>query len=710
MTADGAKTGVGLKSLLRPRSVCVVGASDSRESVGGAVFSNLIKGGFKGPVYPVNARRSHVQSVHAYRRLRDLPEVPELVVVAVPAPRVIEVVREAAQLGVKGAVVLSAGFREVGAPGRVMEAELVAVARDAGMRLLGPNCLGLQNPDPEVRLDATFATTFAPDGGVAFASQSGALGLAALDYARELGLGFSFFASLGNKADVSGNDLLEHIDSDGRTRVVLLYLESLGNAHRFREIAARVGRKTPIALVKSGRSGAGVRAAGSHTGALAGPDAAISALCAQTGVVRADTLEQLFDVAMVLANQPLPKGRRVAVVTNAGGPGILAADALEAAGLVVPSLAPATEAALRQVLRPEASVGNPVDVLADSEPAVYRSALKAVLDDKGIDAVLALYVPPITREAEQMAGAIVEAAAGTDKPILSCFLGSHGVPAALASLHARKIPSFRFPEGAAKALALAVSYAEWRAAPVDAPEVELQAPAAALEVLASARARLGAQAGWLEATEVAAFAEAWGLPLAPYRHVAPTLEAAEEAAKALGYPVVLKAEVEGLVHKTEAGAVALHLDSGAAVREAASRMLELSPRRFLVQKEVEGGEEWLVGAIRDPSYGPLVTVGAGGTRAELWRDVHQRLAPLSATDVEALVSIPKVGRTLQPWRGRPAGDKDALTKLVRRLAAVASAHPELSELEINPVRVHPKGQGVVALDLRVHLGPAGASR
>ncbi len=693
-----------LASLFRPRSVAVVGASRRPGSVGGAVFANLLKGGFQGPAYPVNAKAAHVQSVRAWPTLESLPEVPELVVVAVPSAQVPEVVERAAKLGVGATIVLTAGFREVGEAGRLAESRLVESARAAKMVLLGPNCLGAQNPDPAVRLDATFATTFAPDGGVAYASQSGALGLAALDYARELGIGISAFASLGNKADVSGNDLLEHFESDPRTQVVLLYLESLGNPARFREIAARVGRKKPIAMVKSGRSSSGARAAGSHTGALAGPDAAISALCAQTGVIRADTLEQLFDVAMVLVNQPAPRGRRVGVVTNAGGPGILATDALEAAGLLVPRLSAGTERTLRGLLKAEASVQNPVDVLADSDPEAYRAALQHVLADPEVDAVVALYVPPVTSHAESVAAAIVQAAAGTDKPVLSCFMGSHGVPEALASLHKKKVPSFRFPEGAAKALALAVAYAEWRDTPPSRVEATPPAPPAAVALLARARARLGPQGGWLDAAEAASFAAAWGLSLVAERRVEPSAGAAEAAAAELGFPVVLKAEVEGVVHKTEAGAVALGLTSVEQVRAAAQRMAVLDPLAFVVQRQLEGGEEWLVGAVRDPLYGPLVAVGAGGARAELWRDTCQRLAPLAAADVEALLEGPRVGQTLHGFRGAPPLDRNALEHQVRALAAAACAHPELAELEMNPVRVQRQGHGAIAVDLRVHLG------
>ncbi len=693
-----------LVPLISPRSVAVVGASSKVGSIGGAVFKNLLSAGFNGPVYPVNRHAAFVQSVRAFARLEDLPESPDLVVIAVPAPEVPAVIRSAGAVGARSACVLTAGFQEAGPKGQELEREMKAAIAGARLRMLGPNCLGLQNPDPMVRLDATFATTFAPNGSVALASQSGALGLAALDYAAQLGIGFSFFASLGNKTDVSGNDMLEYCETDPRTKVVLLYLESVGNPHRFREITARVGRQKPIALVKSGRTTAGARAATSHTAALAGSDAAFSALCEQSGIVRAATLEELFDLAMVLDSQPLPKGRNVVVVTNAGGPGILAADALEAAGLKLPQLGKGTEGILKAALRPEASIANPIDVLADATPEAYGSALAAALADEAVHAALALYVPPVTRAASDFARVIVQAAAGSGKPVVSCFMGTHGLAGALRSLQEARVPSFRFPEGAARAMARAATYAEWKSAdvsvtpPVPPPSTE------ALAVVARARARLGAAGGWLEGDELLALAKAWSLPLVPQRRVPATVEAAREAARALGYPVVLKAERPGLLHKTEAGAVAVGLADDAALEEAVAKMLTVPTHAFSVQRFVRGGEEWLVGAVRDPVHGPLVTVGAGGTRTELARDVCQRLAPLSEDDVSCLMEHPRVGKTLDGFRGAPKLDRGALAGVIRALSALALGHGEIEEVETNPVKVQPEGQGAVAVDLRVRIG------
>jgi acetyl coenzyme A synthetase (ADP forming)-like protein len=703
---DAKRMTKDLAPLFSPRSVAVVGASRRPGSVGGAVLANLIKGGFEGPVYPVNRGAAHVRSLPAFPDLASLPQIPDLAVVAVPAQDVLAVVEEAARVGVRAAAVLTAGFSETSHAGRELERKMVEAARAAGMVLLGPNCLGVQNSDPHVRLDATFGGAFAGDGRVAFASQSGALGVAALEYADELGLGFSLFASLGNKADLSGNDLLEHFEGDERTRVVLLYLESIGNPVRFRELTARVGRTKPILLVKGGRSVAGARAAGSHTGALAGPDAAVSALCRQAGIVRCDSLEEMFGAAQLFATQPLPRGKRVGVVTNAGGPGILVADALESAGLSLPLLSDASRESLRARLRPAASVGNPVDVLADATPAEYRAALEAVLRDPNVDSVVAVYVPPATQDAAAIAAAVVEVTEARSKPVLTCFLGARGVAPALQSLAAGQVPHYRFPEGAVRALAHAWHYAEFRAQHAQLFDQIPEPPDAAQSALQQARARLGPEGGWLSNEECAALAEAWGLPLSPQRRVAPGVDLAVAAARELGLPVVLKAEVPGLIHKSEAGAVAVGLREEDQVRAAAARMLGLGPTSLLVQRHLESGQEWLVGAVRHERYGPLIAAGAGGTRAELWRDVEQRLAPLSELDVEALLERPRVGQLLDGFRGAPAGDRDALARFVRLFARLASAHPELAEIEANPVLVLRPGEGVRAVDLRVRLAPA----
>jgi acyl-CoA synthetase (NDP forming) len=600
-------------------------------------------------------------------------------------------------LGVKALCVVSAGFGESGVEGKALQDKLRDVCRSSGMRLLGPNCLGVQNPEPSVRMNATFGPRISLDGGIAFASQSGAVGLAAIEFAARLGVGFSAFVSLGNKADISGNDLLEYFENDPRTKVILLYLESLGNPVRFRELATRISAKKPIAIVKAGRSAAGARAAFSHTGAMSSRDDAVAALCLQSGIIRARTIEELFDVGRLLASEPLPKGNRVAVVTNAGGMGILAADACEATGLLLPRLEDDIATTLRSKLRPEASVTNPVDVLADAAAPVFTGCVDTVLKDEDVDAVLALHVLTTGCDPNELPPMVEAVARRYARPVLGCWMGRTGEPPP-----SDRVPRFSFPENAALALARAAEYSAFRQAPPMLPPPIPTPPTGATRVLADARARLGAEGGWLDAKERLAFADAWGLAMAKERFAKPSIEEVLAAANALGFPLVLKAELAGVTHKSEHGAVAVELNTIEEVRSHALRMLRLEPVAFELQQFVTG-EEWLVGAVRDPVFGPLVTVGAGGSRAELWRDIHSRLAPLNAQDVEALMRTPRIGRTLLGFRSDPPGDQDALAQFISRFAAAAAAHSELAELEVNPLKVRRPGEGVAAVDVRIRL-------
>src|SRR6266850_5829760 len=454
-----------LESLLRPRSVAVIGASRRRDSIGGAILRNLIDQGFQGPVYPVNPNASFVQSIAAYPSIASVPGEVDLAIIVIPAEQVLEAAQACGEKGVQALIVISAGFKETGEEGLKRERALVEVARQYGMRLVGPNCLGIVNTDAGVSMNATFAPVSPPAGRVAFSSQSGALGLAILDYARRLNLGISQFVSVGNKAEVSGNDLIEYWEKDPGTDLILLYLESFGNPQKFTQLARRVARTKPIIAVKSGRTPGGSRAASSHTGALAGSDAAVDALFRQSGVIRTDTIEELFDTAMLLASQPVPTGPRVAILTNAGGPGIMAADACESAGLELTSLETKTVRGLRAFLPVEASTKNPVDMIASANAESFEMALRLLLHDNHVDSVIVIFVPPLATGAQDVARAIIKGAAGNKKPILSCFMGSHGVPESLRSLNEGHIPSYSFPEAAARTLARAVKYGEWRNAP-----------------------------------------------------------------------------------------------------------------------------------------------------------------------------------------------------------------------------------------------------
>jgi acetyl coenzyme A synthetase (ADP forming)-like protein len=700
--------------------VAVIGASRERGTIGAEIFHNLIAQGFQGVVYPVNPKANVVQSVQAYPTIEAVPGPVDLAVIVVPAAVALPVLEACGRKGVRAVVVISAGFKETGEEGAVRERAMVACARGHGMRLLGPNCLGVLNTEAGIRLDATFAPTYPPAGRVAFSSQSGALGLAILEYAAELHIGISQFVSIGNKADISSNDLIEFWDQDPGTDLILLYLESFGNPRRFTRIARRVGRTKPIVAVKSGRTRAGVRAAASHTGSLAGSDVAVDALFQQSGVIRTDTIEELFDVAMLLAHQPVPRGNRVAIVTNAGGPGIMATDACESHGLSVVTLGDETVTALRAFLPPEASTRNPVDMIASASPDAFEQAVRLTALDPGVDAVLAIYVPPVVTRPLEVAQAIVRGTADAarearslgraPKPVLTCFMGSHGVPEGLRSLKEGQIPSYAFPESAAIALARVVRYGRWLAEPEGAArtfaDVEARRAAAAL-----ARARAQAETGegtWLDPDETRELLAAYGLATPLARVVHDEGEAVRAAAAAAG-PVALKLVSATIAHKSDVGGVVLDLRSESEVRDAfrgirarlEARGLLDRIEGVLVQPMIREGVEAIVGVTQDRSFGPLVMFGIGGVHVELLRDVAFRVHPLTDRDARDLVRSVRGFPLLEGYRGAAPGDVAALEELLLRVSQLAGDHPEIAEMDLNPLKVLPPGRGCVVVDARV---------
>jgi acetyl coenzyme A synthetase (ADP forming)-like protein len=689
--------------LFEPRSVAVIGASRERGKIGAEVLHNVLSAGFRGSVYPVNPSAPEIEGARCYARLADVPGPVDLAVVCVPAALVPAAIDDCSAKGVKGVVVITAGYSETGEEGRRREAALLEKIRDAGIRMVGPNCMGLVNTNPAVRLNATFAPTYPPEGRVGLSSQSGALGLALLDYASRLNLGISTFVSVGNKADVSSNDLVQYWAEDPRTDVILLYLESFGSPGVFARIARRVARRKPIVAVKAGRSKAGARAASSHTGALAESDAVVDALFRQAGVIRTGTLEELFDVAALLAHQPVPRGRRVAIVTNAGGPGILAADACEAQGLVLPSLSSETTAALRGFLPAAASVANPVDMLAAAPPDHYVRTLRLVLADPNVDSVLAIFIPPIATDAETVARAIVEGTRDAgEKPVLAIFMSARGAPAIL-----QPIPSYAFPEPAAMALARAVEYGRWRQRPPGSiPEFGDLRLNDARAVVEAALARGG---GWLDPLECNRLLTAFGVPVAPLR-LAADPAAVAAAAGEVGFPVVLKAVGPAILHKTEVGGVRLGLADAAAVREAAGQMASRLEglTAFLVQPMVTGGVEVIVGVVRDPTFGPLVVYGSGGTLVELLSDAAFRLHPLTDSDAAAMLEEVRGTALLRGYRGAPKADEAALRELLLRVSALVEACPEVREMDLNPVKVLSHGARV--LDARIRVERRAAPR
>ncbi|HZR94236.1 MAG TPA: GNAT family N-acetyltransferase [Gaiellaceae bacterium] len=684
---DHVAVRASLRPFFEPACVAVVGASPRRGSIGGELFRNMLTSDFTGSVFPVNRKGDSVAGVRGYRSVSEIPDPLDLVVICLPGERVVAAADEALRAGVRALCVISAGFAEVGGEGRARQDELVALVRSHGARLVGPNCLGVAVPP--IGMNATFAPRALPAGRIAVSSQSGALGLALLERARERGLGFSAFVSVGNKADVSSNDLLEWWEDDDATDLVVLYLESFGNPRKFGRLATRVARKKPILALKAGSTSTGAKAASSHTAALAGSETAVDALFRHAGVLRARTLEELVDAAVLLSHPPLPQGRRVAVVTNAGGLGILCADACDAAGLTLPELADETKAALSSVLPAESSVSNPVDLLGSATAETYAAALPIILADPGVDSVIAQFVPPVVAGADEVAEAMRAAAQGAPKPLLAVVVSEEGIPQSLRDADS-PVAAFPYPESAAHALGLAAVRAEWLRRPVGtaARFDDLDEPAARSVVES-------VEDAWLEPAAVRALLSAYGIPLVPER-VAADADEAVRCADALGYPVVLKTAAPG-AHKTEVGGIALDLSTAGEVREAAERI----GGPLLVQAMISGGAELLAGVVQDPVFGPLVAFGPGGTAAELIGGTTFAIAPLTETDADELVHSGKAGTLVRGFRGAPAADDAALRDLLGRLARLAEDLPAVAELDLNPVIALPTG--CVAVDARVRV-------
>ncbi|MGE5242716.1 MAG: GNAT family N-acetyltransferase [Betaproteobacteria bacterium] len=707
-------TAASLRPMLEPRTVAIVGASRDENSLGRRILDSLVNAGFKGQVYPVNARAAEIAGLTCYRSVRDLPHGVDLAVIAVPREAVLAVVDDCAAAGVASVVVITAGFAEADAAGRELQQQLVDKVRGYGMRMVGPNCMGLLNATPAVQLNASFSPVFPPSGHVGLLSQSGALGLAILQLAAERHVGLSTFVSVGNKADVSGNDLLQYWESDPATRVILLYLESFGNPRRFARLARRIARTKPIVVVKSGRTKAGWRAAGSHTAALAQSDVAVEALFRQSGVIRADTIDEMFDVAACLDAQPLPSGRRVTIVTNAGGPGILAVDACEAAGLTITEFSAATHARLARFLPPVASLGNPVDMVASAGPDEYRQAIEVALTAEETDALIVIYTPVDRLHAKEVHEAIRQGiaagrrAGASKKPILACVMAEPGRSVPL-EIDGELVPAYAFPENAARALGKVAAYATWRAQP---PGLfwafdDVRAD----EARAICRAALESHGdSWLGADEVRGVLSAFNLPLA-VAAIAHTADEAAALASVVGFPVAAKLSSRRVQHKSDIGAVRLNLTSEQAVRKAFNDIVARA-RQFvpvdgidgiLIQPMIAGGVETMIGLTEDPLFGPLVAFGLGGVHVEILGDVRFRIAPLTDRDADELLHEIHGFRLLQGYRGHPPADVEALREILMRLSRLAEEVPEIAELDLNPVIALPPGNGCRIVDARIKV-------
>ncbi len=705
-----------LKALLEPRSVAVIGASTRPHAVGRAVFANILLGEFQGVVYPVNPKAHSIMGVRAYPSVLDIPDPIDLAVVVVPAPVVPQVLEECGQKGIRAAVVISAGFKEVGPQGAALEEQVKAVARKYDMALMGPNCLGLINTDPKVRLNATFARSMPPAGNIAFISQSGAVGVAALEYVVGEHIGLSKFLSIGNKAVLHENHLLQALAEDPQTDVILLYLEDLEDPKGFIELARTItgelAHKKPILAIKSGRTREGARAAASHTGALAGSDEVYESLFRQSGVLRVDTLEELFDYARALAMQPPPRGKRVAIVTNAGGPGIMATDASVRHGLQMASFTPATREALRKGLPPAAAINNPVDLVGDAQADRYAYALDLVLKDENVDAVLVICTPQIMIDLPEVARTVARIAQEhpARKPILASFMALEDIGPVARILEEAGVPNYRFPEAAARALAEMVRYVEWvhrTRTPIRVFEDVDREAARAIVQRALQEGRT-----FLPEPEAHALLRAYGFPTVPGR-LARTEEDAVAAAAEIGYPVVLKIVSPHIIHKFDVGGVELNLQDEDAVRRAyrciMARVQAAMPEAEIwgvyVQQYVQARDavETILGMNRDPHFGPLLMFGLGGVYVEVLKDVTFRIAPIRELSAYRMLQEIRGHALLTGFRGQPPRDIKALAQCIMRLSQLAVEIEEIEELDINPLLALEKGQGARVLDARVLL-------
>ncbi len=700
-----------MRALLNPKSVAIVGASRQAGTIGAALVANLKQCGFTGAIYPINPKAGEIAGLTAYPDVAAIGKPVDMALISVPAPAVEQAVHDCANAGVRGVVIISSGFGEVSADGRAIEKRMRELVRASGMRMVGPNCMGMLNTDPAISLNATFVPSWPAPGNIAVLSQSGALGYVILNHIQNLNVGVSTFVSVGNKADVSGNDLLSYWSEDSTTGVILLYLESFGNPRIFARIAPEIARSKPIVAMKAGRSAAGKRAASSHTAALASLEVAVDALFEQAGVIRVNRLEELMDVAILLSSQPVPAGPRVGIITNGGGPGILLADACELHGLRLPELSRETQELLRPLLPPQANLANPVDMIASATGEQYGAAIRLMGADPNIDAIIVIYIPPQLHPLEAAASAIARAAGEVplEKPVLTVFMWPKGAPRLLSTGPRGRLPTYEFPENAAIALSAAERYGRWRERPRGS--VLALEPFAREAIRAVIDRILAAASGpvWLDPPDLAIILRASGIEFAAAEQVG--VGEVLCTAERMGYPLVLKVQAAEVIHKSDVGGVITglnsHEDVAAALETLDQRMQRIGVRleRVLLQREVPGGIEALVGVTTDPTFGPLVVCGLGGVLVEVLKDVSFRLTPVTDVDAQEMIARLRSGTLLDGYRGAAPGDRKALVRIIQQVSSLVELIPELSELDLNPVKVLEPGRGAVAVDGRRRIAP-----
>jgi acetyltransferase len=696
-----------LDGIFRPKSIAVIGASTRKGTIGREILHNLIENEFNGKVFPVNPKASVIHSIKCYSTILDVPDAVDLAIIIVPRDSVKLILEQCGEKGVKGVVVITSGFKETGEEGARRELELVEIVRRYNMRMVGPNCFGVLNSDPDYSMNATFSKTKPPFGNVGFMSQSGALGEAILDYANRLQLGISMFASVGNKADISGGDLLVYWQDDPNTQLILLYLENFGDPRRFTGIARDIARKKPIVAVKAGRTAAGAKAISSHTGVLAGLDVGTDALFDQCGVLRVTSVDELFDVAIAFTNQPLPKGDRIAVITNAGGPGILATDAVVSLGMKMAAFEPKTLRNLKANLPPIAAVNNPIDVIAAGGPDSYKAAMDAVLSDKNVDGVIVIFVPPVVVDHEAVIRTIVEMIAKyqNNKTVLGCFMGVPDGIAALEEMAKHKIPIYTFPESAAKALWAMTRYRKW----IEKPEGKIRdfkVDKARVKRIIDAAVR--AKREMIIGEEALKILDAYGVGVAGSMK-AKSIQDMKKAASKLGFPLVMKIDDPNIAHKTDAGGVVTDLRSQAELEDAFRKMKKRFSgpgKKFagvILQEMITSGVETIMGMHDDPSFGPLMMFGLGGIYVEVMKDIAFKVHPLTDFDANEMIKSVKGFPLLTGFRGSPAVDLKILEEALMRLSLLVSDFPIFESFDVNPFIATEKTGKSKAVDARFIL-------
>jgi len=696
-----------LEAFFKPRSVAVVGASREPEKVGHRIFRNLVESGFQGGLYPVNPKATNILGFECYRSITGVPDDVDLAVIAVPAKLVPEVTEQCGMKGVKGIVVISAGFGETGREGTVLERELLAVCQKYKLRMQGPNCLGIINT--QSHLNASFAAANPSPGNIAFISQSGALGSAILNWAIQKEVGFTSFVSLGNESDLTAVDFLEALAEDNHTKAIGLYIEGVKEGERFLEVAREASMKKPVITLKAGTTDVGVRAVSSHTGSLAGSDTAFSAVFRKTGVMRVNTLEELFDMVLAFEDQPLPKGRNILIVTNGGGPGILTADACEKIGLNLPPVEYEIREELRKSLPIHASLNNPVDVLGDADENRYKFALEAGLKSGQTDGIIVILTPQAMTPAERVAYIVAEARKFSDKPILAAFMGLNENSVPLRTLRKHGIPNYAFPEAAAFVLKRMHDYVSILRAPVEEPPTFTDTEDDKVrEILSKVRKEDRLSLTIEESFQVA---EAYRIPT-PSVGIARSRSEVAKLADSIGYPVIMKVVSPEILHKTDVGGVVLNVNTNKQVvrnyediiRRVNATMPQARVFGVLVQKMVPVGKEVIIGAVRDVQFGPMMMFGLGGIYVNFLRDVSYRLCPLTRSEAREMIEETKAYTLLRGVRGESPSDIDSVIDILLKISQIMGRFKEIVEMEINPLFVYEEKKGCVAVDIRMTIG------